>query len=322
MRRKIIMLVLVAMVSMFTVQNVIIHSVNARYKDAVSVPNSKVPHYYIYYDEARNYFGPAFLSGNKGGSVIDLSSVREKEPGIYIALISQWWYKDDYIEPNGYFYIRTLDEKNKKYQYGFSKTTYGPDRWFDLSHVYDLDVQLIIKKAKENGSANTNSQPTQPKIDPLTVDLMKCWQEDVDASSGADQKILSIYPGMSEDEFYNNFSNWSRVVDYVEGSFTQYHMERGNEYLKEKLSYCKYNNELIFNGGISFETNQRAVGHQIFERFRKNLSALYKEQILNHDGTQLLYSTSDLTLAGHLTIFTDYKKDYYRVTWTGMSLTD
>ncbi|MBO5589210.1 MAG: hypothetical protein J5904_05460, partial [Anaerovibrio sp.] len=75
--------------------------------------------------------------------------------------------------------IRTLDEKNNKYQYGFAKTSYGPDRWFDLSPVYALDIQLIIKKIKENGSANNNSQNTQPKVDPTTVDLMKCWQEDV-----------------------------------------------------------------------------------------------------------------------------------------------
>lgn len=115
MSRKVILLDLVALLSAFVVQNATIQSVNARYIDEVPVPNSKILHKYVYFDEARNYFMPSFLAGNKGGSVVDLSSVSEKEPGVYIALKSQWWYKDDYIEPNGYVYIKTLDEKNNKY---------------------------------------------------------------------------------------------------------------------------------------------------------------------------------------------------------------
>lgn len=245
MSRKVILLVLVALLSAFVVQNATIQSVNARYIDEVPVPNSKILHKYGYFDEARNYFMPSFLAGNKGGSVVDLSSVSEKEPGVYIALKSQWWYKDDYIEPNGYVYIKTLDEKNNKYQYGFAKTSYGPDRWFDLSPVYVLDVQVIIKKAKEKGSANNNSQNTQPKVDPTTVDLMKCWQEDVDACTLEDGSMLTIYDGMPEAEVKNNFIHW-QVKNYEYHPETKssleyisYSMERGNNQLREVLRIYK-----------------------------------------------------------------------------------
>ena len=43
---------------------------------------------------------------------------------------------------------------------------------------------------------------------------------------------------------------------------------------------------------------------------------------MSHDGTHLMYTSHDHHLAGNLTIISDYKKDLYKVTWTGMSLTD
>jgi len=199
----------------------------------------------------------------------------------------------------------------------------------DLSDRRYKELYNIMKETLAGGGnatsaplpINENSpQPTNNTYKP--VDLMKCWQEDVDASTGEDQKILSTYPHMPEEEFYSNFSNWFRVVDDVTDLGTYYHMERGNKYLKEKLPYYVKNNVGLMVSGITFETNQRLLSRQIFERFRKNLSALYKESSLSNDGTHLLYSTSDLTLSGDLTIFTDYKKDYYRVTWSGMRLTD
>ena len=326
MSRKLILFVFVAVLSMFAVQNATIQSVNARYVDKVTDPNSKIPHTYVYYDEGRNFLLIHTIAGNKSGTVVDLSSAFEKEPGLYVALSSVYYYSSEVIEPDGYFYIRTLDEKNKKYQYGFSKTAYGPNRWYDLRDGKDVEIQLIIKRAKEKGNSGGSSKNTKPVQDPMSIDLMKCWQEDVDASSGADQKILSTYMGMPEEEFYSNFSNWSRVVDYVSGSVGDYgtecHMERGNKYLKEKLSYYAVSNVGIMPKAITFETNQRAVARQIFERFKKNLSALYEENSWNNEGTRLLYSTHDHSLVGHLTINADYKKDAYSVIWTGMNLAD
>ena len=322
MSRKVIMVVLVAMISMFAVQNTTIPSVNARSTEVVTDPNTNRPHTYVYYDEGHNYLLIGAAAGNKSGTVVDLSSAFEKEPGLYVALASRYYYSREVIEPEGYFYIRTVNEKNKKYQFCLSRTAYGTDRWRNLDNSNDMDFQLIIKRAKEKGAAGGSSKNTKPAQDPMSIDLMKCWQEDVDASTGADMKILSTYPRMPEEEFYNNFSNWSRVVDDVTDLGTYYHMERGNKNLKEKISYYVKNDVGLMVGGITFETNQRLLPRQIFERFRKNLSALYKESSLRNDGTHLMYSTNDHTLAGHLTIFTDYKKDYYRVTWSGMMLTD
>ena len=321
MSRKVMLLVLVAMLSMIAVQNATIQSVDARYTDVVTDPNNH-PHTYVYYDEGRNYLLVGVAAGNRAGTVVDLSSAFEKEPGLYVALASLYHYSREVIEPNGYFYIRTLDEKNKKYQYGFAKTANGPERWSDLRYPYDTDIQLIIKRAKEKGHTGISSQNNKPVQDPMSIDLTKCWQEDVDASSGADEKILSTYPGMSVEEFYSNFPNWSRVVDDVTELGTYYHMERGNNYLKEKLGYYIKNNQLM-TMGIRFETNQRAVARQIFERFKKNLKGLYKESPRRQDGTCLwYYDEQQGYMQGELAINADYKKDFYVVSWSGMNLID
>lgn len=330
MGRKVMLLVLVAMLSMFAVQNATIQSVNARYTYVVTDPNNH-PHTYVYYDEGRNYLLVGVAAGNKAGTVVDLSSAFEKEPGLYVALASLYYYSREVIEPNGYFYIRALDEKNKKYQYGFAKTANGPERWSDLRYPYDMDIQLIIKRAKEKGYTGISSQNNKPVQDPMSIDLTKCWQEDVDASTGADQKILSAYPGMPIEEFYGNFANWNRVVtdngfDFGDADLykdlTFCYMERGNKTLKEELGYVLLKDGSFVVSRITFKTNQRLLSRQIFERFKKNLSALYKESSMNSDGTRLLYGTYDQYMAGELTLHTDYKKEAYSVTWTGMSLAD
>ena len=296
-----------------------------------SVPGKSVE----FWDEAKNFIlVPEFssISGRGYGAYADLSSAVVKENGLYAFVCNRAKAGDNDFRTTGTLYIKVINEKTHQFEFRYDGEGINNYEWRKVGNV-DMDTVLyILDSIQSRGMSTGNISPTSPSVqDPMSINLMKCWQEDVDASTGADEKILSTYPGMPIEEFYNNFANWNRVVtnngfDFGDANLykglTYCYMERGNKALKEELGYVLLKDGSFVVDRITFKTNQRLLSRQIFERFKKNLSALYRERSMSPDGTHLMYGTHDNYMVGHLTLHTDYAKEAYSVTWTGLGLAD
>lgn len=217
--------------------------------------------------------------------------------------------------------------------------------YIEIKELSDHEIVLIDRNTSPTDVVDLNSRETAAdrpvrtlyklinyalrvgpaKFKEPPLDLKKSWQADVDAASLTDGVIMTLYHGMPAMDFRRNFYEWRN------GEFKQYlyydiiSKERGDDSLKEIISVTQdHNKNIVYDPTIKFETNQRELANQIFERFRSNFERMYRNSDYRKGNgyVQYTYVNGKPGYIGYLRYEADFIKEKYIVSWTGMMLCD